>query len=135
MKFPTLFRTAAPMRFDIKPRYYDPVREELEERTSQIKRDLQQEGKLPYDGTESEDYRRYGASFKGAFTSGSQIKGRQSSPLTSAGMIRLVIFVLLVGVIFGYIYLGPDAIYIMGYGLAVIGLVVLFFRFKGKSRT
>lgn len=134
MKFPTLFRTNAPMRFDIKPRYYDPVREELEERTSQIKRDLQQEGKLPYDGTESEDYRRYGGSLKGAFSSGSQIKGRQSSPLTSAGMIRLIIFVLLVAAIFGYIYLGPDAIYIMGYGLAAIGLIVMFFRFKGKSR-
>ena len=46
MKFPSIFRVNSPMRFDIKPRYYDPVKEEIEQRTSKIKKDLEMEGRL-----------------------------------------------------------------------------------------
>ena len=45
MKFPSIFRTASPSRFDIKPRYYDPVKEELDQRESRIKKQLEAEGK------------------------------------------------------------------------------------------
>lgn len=134
MKFPSIFRTAKPMRFDIKPRYYDPVKEEIEQRTARIKKELQTEGKLP--STEGEENYRggYGSSIRGAFTSGSQIKGRYSSGMNNAGLIRLVIFVLLILSLFGYIYFGPDAIYMMLYTGAGLALLVLFFRLKPNKR-
>jgi hypothetical protein len=119
------------MRFDIKPRYYDPVKEEIEQRTARIRKELQAEGKLPDEAGESEVYSRYdGSSIRGAFTGGSKIKGRQGSPLNNAGMLRLVIFVLLIGSLFGYIYYGPEAIYILLYAAVGIALLVLFFRLR-----
>lgn len=135
MKFPQIFRTTQPMRFDIKPRYYDPVKEEIQQRTSRIKKELQSEGKLPLEGDDPDNYNGYdGSSIRGAFTSGSQIKGRKSSPLNSAGMLRLVIFVLLIGSLFGYIYYGPEAIYLILYAVGGIVLLVLFFRIRRQQR-
>lgn len=123
------------MRFDIKPRYYDPVREEIEQRTARIKRELQAEGKIPYDGNEPmEGSGLHGSSIRGAFTSGGQIKGRHTSPLQSTGMLRLVIFVLLIGSLFGYIYYGPEAIYTIIYIIAGISLLALFFRLRRQRR-
>lgn len=123
------------MRFDIKPRYYDPVKEEIDQRTQKIKRELQADGALPMgDDNEDDILRDYGSSLRGAFTAGSQIKGRQSSPLTSAGLIRLVIFVVLIGALFGYVYYGPDAIYAMLYLMGGIALVVFFFRLRTNSK-
>ncbi|EKB48316.1 hypothetical protein [Cecembia lonarensis] len=135
MKFPQIFRTTQPMRFDIKPRYYDPVKEEIQQRTSRIKKELQAEGKLPPEAGNDGVYAGYdGSSIRGAFTGGSQIKGRQSSALTSAGMIRLVIFVLLIGSLFGYIYYGPEAIYAILYGIGGVVLLLLFFRIRRQQR-
>lgn len=134
MKFPSIFRTAQPMRFDVKPRYYDPVKEEIEQRTAKIKRELQAEGKLPMEDEDEETLRRdYGSGIRGAFAAGGQIKGRQTSSINSAGLIRLVIFVLLIGSVFGYIYLGPEAIYTMIYVVGGIALLVLFFRLKASK--
>jgi hypothetical protein len=135
MKFPSIFRTAKPMRFDIKPRYYDPVKEEIAQRTAKIKRELQADGKLPLENENSEALNRdYGSSIRGAFTQGGPIKGRTSSIVSSAGMIRFVIFLVLLGAFFGYLYLGPDALYTMLYIFIGGALVYLFFRLKGKNR-
>jgi hypothetical protein len=134
MKFPQIFRTTQPMRFDIKPRYYDPVKEEIEQRTARIKKELQADGKLPVEDGDEEGLSYYSSSIRGSFTGGSQIKGRTSSTLHSAGMIRLVIFVLLIVSLFGYIYYGPEAIYILLYIVAGISLLFVFFRLKRKQR-
>ncbi|MFD2200220.1 hypothetical protein [Shivajiella indica] len=134
MKFPQIFRTAQPMRFDIKPRYYDPVKEEIEQRTARIKKELQADGKLPLEEGDEENVGLYHSSIRGSFTGGSQIKGRYSSALNSAGLIRLVIFVLLIGSLFGYIYYGAEAIYIILYLLAGISLLVVFFKLKRNQR-
>lgn len=135
MKFPSIFRTAKPMRFDIKPRYYDPVKEEIDQRTEKIKRELQADGVLPMGGEDGDEIRRnYSSSIRGAFTAGSQIKGRQSSPINSAGMIRLVIFVVLIAALFGYVYYGPDAIYAMLYFAGGIALVVFFIRLRSNQK-
>jgi len=135
MKFPSIFRTAQPMRFDIKPRYYDPVKEDIAQRTAKIKRELQADGKI---SLENEDFdtlnRDYGSSIRGAFTQGGPIKGRTSSVINRTGIIRLVIFLVLLGAFFGYVYLGPDVLYTMLFIFIGGALVYLFFRLKGKSR-
>ena len=135
MKFPSIFRTAQPMRFDIKPRYYDPVKEEIAQRTAKIKRELQADGKLPLENEDSEALNRdYGSSIRGAFTQGGPIKGRSSSVVSSAGMIRFLIFLVLLGAFFGYLYLGPEVLYTMLYIFMGGFLVYMFFRLKGKIR-
>ncbi len=119
------------MRFDIKPRYYDPVKEEIEQRTSQIKKDLEAQGLL--DKSEEEDG-SYESSIRGSFANyRGGIKDRAQSPFTSTAMIRSLIIILLVGALFGYIYLGPIIFEILLYGVLVIGAVYFFFRLKPKK--
>lgn len=131
MKFPSVFRTASPMRFDIKPRYYDPVREEIEQRTSRIKKELEADGLI--EQTNDNGEARYsGSSIRGAFSQSRGIKERSQNPLTTTGMIRLFIVLVLLGTIGGYIYLGPVFFEYGAYALALILSIYLFFRLKPK---
>ena len=41
MRFPSLFRVPKYQQFEIKPRYYDPVKEEIKERTERIKQEME----------------------------------------------------------------------------------------------
>jgi hypothetical protein len=43
MKLPSIFRLPSHQRFEIKPRYYDPVKEDLDKRTSRIRQELRNE--------------------------------------------------------------------------------------------
>jgi len=43
MKFPSIFRLPGHQRFEIQPRYYDPVKEDLEKRTNRIRQQLRNE--------------------------------------------------------------------------------------------
>jgi hypothetical protein len=135
MKLPSLFRTAQPMRFDIKPRFYDPVKEEIEQRTARIKKELQMEGKLPYEeGYDSENDSFRGSTLRGAFTKGSPIKGKSSTSFTNTGFLRLLIFLVLIVLVFGYVYYGPDAVYYLLYFAAGIILISLIVKLKGKLK-
>ena len=50
MKLPSLTRLPKNRRFNFQPRYYDPIKEEIEERTSRIKKEI---------GDSSEFYREH----------------------------------------------------------------------------
>ncbi|MCH7402857.1 hypothetical protein MM214_13400 [Belliella kenyensis] len=135
MKFPSIFKTAKPMSFDIKPRYYDPIREEIEQRTERIKRELQAEGKIQSEEEITDSFRQnYGSSIRGAFAQGGAIKGRTSSVLTSAGMLRMIILILLIGSMIGYIYYGALVLYGILYVAGGGVLLALFLKLKGRSR-
>jgi hypothetical protein len=43
MKFPSIFRLPSHQRFEIQPRYYDPVKEDIDKRTSRIRQEIKQE--------------------------------------------------------------------------------------------
>jgi hypothetical protein len=43
MKFPSIFRLPGHQRFEIQPRYYDPIKEDLDKRTSRIRQELKSE--------------------------------------------------------------------------------------------
>lgn len=133
MKFPSIFRTSQPQRFNIVPRHYDPVKEEIEMRTSQIKKELENNGILPSEDLDDTLRLGGGSSIRGAFTQGSPIKKKPTSIFESTGLIRLIIIVLLISGFGGYIYLGPEIIYYFIYlGLGVGSLVVLF-KLKGST--
>jgi hypothetical protein len=131
MKFPSLFRTASPMRYDVKPRYYDPVKEEIEQRTSRIKKELENEGLLK-PGEDSNQGSYYGAGIRGAFSQYKGIKQRETSVFNSTAMIRTLLFLAMVGMAFGYIYIGPDIFtYLLYLGLITAGI---YFLFRMKNR-
>jgi hypothetical protein len=130
MKFPSIFRTAKPARFDVKPRYYDPVKEEIEQRTSRIKHELMSQGKLD---AEDENSQFYNSSLRGAFTQGGPIRGRSSSA-SSVGVMRLGIVVVLVGSLVGYYYFGNDALYALAVIAGGIFLVNYLLRLKSQTR-
>ena len=132
MKFPSIFRTAAPMRFDIKPRYYDPVREEIDQRTSRIKRELESQGLIKggADGLDS-----YGGNLRGSFAQYRGIKERGSmNVFASTAMIRTFIFLILMGSVFGYVYLGPIIFEYLAYSSILIGAVYFFLRLRPKKK-
>lgn len=133
MKFPSIFRTATPMRFDIKPRYYDPIREELEERTSRIKKELEEEGYL--EGEENMiQPKGYGGGIRGSFAQHRGIKPKSSNMFNSTAMIRTILFFAMIIGAFGYIYVGPIILNYMLYGAIFIGGIYYGFRFLKKGK-
>ncbi|MDO8965515.1 MAG: hypothetical protein Q8S14_06060 [Algoriphagus sp.] len=132
MKFPSLFRTASPMRYDIKPRYYDPVKEEIEQRTSRIRRELAEQGLL---NSENEDsLENFSSGIRGSFSQYRGIKPRETSVFSSTAIIRTLLFLGMILMAFGYIYIGPDIFtYLLYLGLLVAG-VYFFFRLKNRSK-
>lgn len=132
MKFPSIFRTASPMRFDIKPRYYDPIKEELEERTSRIKRELEEGGLL--DEEERSIPKGIGGGIRGSFAQHRGIKPKNPSMFNSTAMIRTLLFFAMIIGAFGYIYVGPEVFNYMLYGALLCGGVYYLFRFLKKGK-
>jgi len=102
MRFPSLIRLPKNKQYQIKPRYYDPIKEEIAERTEKAKRELE--------GSISSTPSRI--SFE-----------RKASPLPSAGILQLVIAIVLMGFVIGWLYAGIDIFY---YLLAVAPLYIIY---------
>lgn len=132
MKFPSVFRTSNPSRFDIKPRYYDPVKEEIDQRTSRIKRELEEDGIIPKDRIDSEF--SYQSGIRGSFAQHRGIKEKNPNPFTSTAMIRSMIFFILLGTLGGYIYLGPVIFEYILYFTLLVAAIYFFFRLKPKRK-
>jgi hypothetical protein len=132
MKLPTIFKTASYQRFSIKPRYYDPIKEEIEERTSRIKRELEEEGILERDGEYSES--QPSSSLRGSFSSYRGMKPRDNPSFNGTALIRTFLFLAMVTAAFGYIYVGPEIFTYLGvFVLAVFG-AYYFFKFIKKRK-
>lgn len=108
MRFPSLFRLPRYQQFDIKPRYYDPIKEEIKERTERIK--------MGMDGNKEGDYQPAHISFK---------RKTKSAPATS--MLQLLIAAILGLMILGWLQFGNEIFY---YLLWVIVPGYLFYRLK-----
>lgn len=117
MKLPSIFRIPRYQRFDIVPRYYDPVKEEIEQRTSLIKSEL----KLEQDAESLDD------SLKNSRITGSFRKAR-SGVKSSAGLMQMVIIMLLSGLAAGYLYFGNIALYTF----VLVSSVLLYLKVKQK---
>ncbi|WP_339923684.1 hypothetical protein [uncultured Cyclobacterium sp.] len=136
MNFPSIFRINRPSRFNINPRHYDPVKEEIKGRTEMIKRDLERSGVLSPEEEALLERRVSGnhSSIRGAFTSGSPIKKQPSNIMDNTGLIRMIIIVLLVGGFGSYIYLGPVVVYYFFYLAVAGGLLFAFLRLKPRKK-
>jgi hypothetical protein len=121
MKFiPSLTRLPKYQKFHIKPRYYDPVKEDIQERTSRIKRDMAYEG-----GEEDVDIAgNIVGSFRHRMATG---RVHRSDHTT---VLRLSIIIILVGFMVGYVYFGNDVVY----GLFLFAPLYIWFRLKGSIK-
>lgn len=106
MRFPSLFRLPKHQQFRIQPRYYDPVKEEIKERTERIKERLE--------GKESDEYQPSKINFK---------RKTKSAPVTS--MIQLGIAALLGLMVLGWLQFGNEVFY---YILWIILPIYFFYR-------
>lgn len=113
MRFPSLFRLPKHQQFYIKPRYYDPVKEEIRERTERIKEEM--EGK-------DSDVDQYSSkiSFK-----------RKAKPAPSTSMLQLGIAALLGLIVVGWLQFGNHVFY---YALWIVLPIYLVYRLKTLRR-
>lgn len=136
MKLPSIFRTASHTRFDIKPRYYDPIKEEIEERTARIRHELEQEGLLATTekGGEGIEHRRgLGSGIRGSFSQRG-MKTRSTSMISASSIIRTLLFFSMIIGVFGYMYIGPEIFNYMLYVAVAAGGGYYLFRFLKRSK-
>ena len=107
-RFPSLFRLPKHQQFHIKPRYYDPVKEEIAERTERIREEMR--------GKEGGNYQPSKINFK---------RKAQSAP--SSSLLQLGIAAVLGLMVMGWLQFGGDFFY---YLLWVIVPGYLFYRLR-----
>jgi hypothetical protein len=114
MKLPSLIPLPRHQKFKIEPRFYDPIREDIQDRTERIRQNIARE--------EEDGIFRYHASIKGSFS-----RRRDESGGLSEVMLRLAIFTILIGIVFGYIWYGPVVLFGLG---GVFIPIYLVYRFR-----
>jgi hypothetical protein len=110
MKFPSLFRIPNHTRFNYEPRYYDPVREELDVRVKQIKKEMEREKHLDMRTSMRESFER------------------RKKASRYAGVNQIIVLTLIVGGTAGWLFYGNTALYI----LALIFPAYIYFRIRGR---
>lgn len=115
MKFPTLTRLPNNRRFNIEPRYYDPIKEDIEERTSRIKQEISQ-------------LREGGSSQQGSGIAGSF--SRRANYTKNANILQMIILISLIIFIGGYLLYGNDIFYIF----VLIVPIYFFIRIRKYSK-
>lgn len=90
MKVPSIFRLPKYQRFEIQPRHYDPVREDIEQRTNRIKKEIS----LAREGKEVE-------SIRDAF------KARRASN-KSADLFQVLMIIIIAVSLGGYVFYGAN---------------------------
>jgi len=115
MKFPSILKIPEHKKFKMPNRYYDPIKEDIQNRTELIKAELDRKKSLDPDLSD------YHSRIEGAFSQKSYYKESKS------GMLRFTLMVLLAAGAIGYLYLGNVVIYIF------IGLLVLIYFLRKRE--
>ncbi|MDX1314502.1 MAG: hypothetical protein R3356_03285 [Eudoraea sp.] len=112
MKFPSIIKIPSYQRFNYEPRYYDPIKEDIEERRQKYRKQMDAEGRR----------RSSRSRIEGSFR-------RRANVNDNSGFLRLGVGALLFGGIVGFLYFGNIAVYITG-AVAFIYLVLKKFVFR-----
>lgn len=111
MRFPSFIRIPRNRRFEIEPRYYDPIKEEIEDRTRRIKEEMK------------------GNPSVGA-KSGNRINfERKTASVPDTSFLQLIIAAVLGIMVVGWLFYGNQIFYVL-WGVVPF---YLYFRFKRKS--
>ena len=113
MKLPSIIKIPSYQKFNYEPRFYDPIKENIDERTSRIKRKLAADKKAGHDSR---------ARLEGAFV-------RRVEHEKYSSLIRLSVGVILFSGVIGFLYFGNIAIYIT---TALVVGYILFNKFFKK---
>ncbi|WP_017731235.1 bromodomain-containing protein [Nafulsella turpanensis] len=113
MKFPSLIKLPKYNKFNFEPRYYDPVKEEIEIRTSKIKQELEAESRITTDQR---------AQFKAEME---QVFRRRANEDRQTGIIQAVFILLFASVFVGYLFYGNNAFYV---ALILLPIYILYRR-------
>jgi hypothetical protein len=108
MKIPSIFRLPNYQRFDIQPRYYDPIKEEIEEKHRKVRRVMALNKK---DGISND--MKPGERLEGAFL-------KQAPRKDNSTQLRLILGAVMFGGTVAYLYFGEWAIYI------TVGVVISY---------
>lgn len=114
MKFPTFTRLPNYKRFNFEPRYYDPVKEDIEVRTARVKQEISQL---------AEDRINHPSNIAGSFS-------KRANYTKNANILQLVIIIFLITLFGGYLLYGNDIFYIF----LLIVPVYFYFRLKKFSK-
>ncbi len=104
MKLPGLIKKPRYQKFHLEPRYYDPIKEDIENRTSKIKAEL---GLLDNDNLDA----GYRSQIEGSFRK--NMKHATGSGVDQTVVLRLIIMIALVFMIGGYVYIGVEIFYLL----------------------
>jgi len=110
MKVPSIFRLPRYQRFEIKPRHYDPVKEDIENRTNRIRQEI----RLKRAGKQAE-------SIRDAFQS------RKASN-KSADLFQVLMIIIIAVALGGYIFYGANVYF------ALLLLVPLYIILRRKRK-
>ena len=117
MKFPSLVKLPKYNKFNFDPRYYDPVKEDIENRTRRIKEELESEKRI-----DPADRERFCREMNDVFK-------RRAVEDRSTSMIQVTFIVLFLSVFAGYLFYGNNALYV-----AFI-LVPIYILYRKRSFT
>lgn len=117
VKFPSIIRLPRSKTFTFSPRHFDPIKDEIAERTARIKREMAlEEGVDPKEKGTHEQY---------APTISFRKKERSNN---NASLLQLAIATVLGGLVVGWLYYGDKVFY----ALFLVFPVYLYFRLKGR---
>lgn len=128
MKIPGLFtKTPKYHRFEYKPRYYDPKKEEHEEREARLRAEIAAENGATPEQTETPyDYR---SRMKGTFQQARK-RAAKSPDEPNYAIIRLAILLLIALLLVGFFQWGGKVVYM----LFLIFPIWIYFRFFRKKK-
>ena len=110
MKFPSFIKVNKYKRFEVTPRYYDPIKEEIAQRTERIKREMK--GETP------------------SYISGNISFQRKSAAIPNQSFLQMIIAAVLGLGVIGWLYFGNDVLHALWLAVPIY----LYFRFKKPSR-
>lgn len=114
MKIPSLTRIPNHKRFNFEPRYYDPVKEDIEERTARIEQEIRQ-----FNGDRVSQRLGIAGSF-----------ARRANYTKNASILQLLIMIFLISLFGGYLLYGNSIFYVF----LLIVPVYFYFRLKRFSK-
>ncbi|MDH5475072.1 MAG: hypothetical protein OEX22_05215 [Cyclobacteriaceae bacterium] len=118
MRIPSILKIPKHQRFNVEPRYYDPVKEDISQRTSRIKKELEAS-----DNKETESENEYKTQIAGSFS------GRIVKRDRSANFFQFLLIIVLTASSVGYLYFGDVALYLLG----IFMLLFVYIKFKKSS--
>lgn len=115
MKFPSFIKTPKYGRFHYEPRYYDPVKEEVQGKIAAAKRQAES------NKNGAQDSSSYASSISAAFS-------KREKKTKESSWLQMAIAAGLMGTFIGWLFWGNDFLYVY------ILLMPVYFYFRIKSR-